>query len=114
MSFSPTTGQTSQKSLAESETAAETLVSLGRGRKGLRGKIVRVGRGEGAEASPEHDEMERRLVETGLVEGAVVEILHEGWMGGDPIAVVVDDTRVALRRREADLILIRPADGAPE
>jgi len=50
----------------------------------------------------EHEiELERRLLELGLVEGAHVELLHEGLFGRDPIAIKVDDMRVALRRHEA-------------
>ncbi len=55
-------------------------------------------------------EMERRLLEMGLVEGARIEVLHEGPFGGDPIAVRVDDITVALRRREADVVLVSPAE----
>lgn len=55
-------------------------------------------------------EMERRLLEMGLVEGARIEVLHEGPIGGDPIAVRVDDLTVALRRREADVVLVSPAE----
>ncbi len=47
------------------------------------------------------------LLEIGFVEGAEVEILHEGMIGRDPIGVRLDDMRVALRRREADAVLIR-------
>lgn len=52
------------------------------------------------------DELERRLLEIGFVEGARFEILHEGPVNRDPIVVRVDDTRIALRRREAHAILI--------
>lgn len=52
-------------------------------------------------------ELERRLLEAGFVEGAHVRLLHEGPMGGDPIAVRLDDTRIALRRREAHGILVQ-------
>ena len=52
------------------------------------------------------DEMERRLIELGFVEGAKVTILHEGLFGRDPIAVRVNGTTVALRRREAMAILV--------
>lgn len=51
-------------------------------------------------------EMERRLLEMGFVEGARVEILHEGPFGRDPLAVRVDDLTVALRRRDADVVLV--------
>lgn len=42
----------------------------------------------------------------GFVEGASVEILHEGVFGRDPIAVRVDNATVAIRRREAMAILV--------
>lgn len=85
-----------------------SIIPLGRGGKGLRGIVVSVGGASGAVLSPEEDELKRRLLEIGFVEGASVEILHEGWLGRDPIAVRLDDMRVALRRREADKVLIRP------
>lgn len=52
-------------------------------------------------------ELERRLIEMGFVEGARVEILHEGFPKRDPIAVRINDHTVALRRAEADAILVR-------
>jgi ferrous iron transport protein A len=52
------------------------------------------------------DDLERRLLEMGFVEGARIELLHEGWMGRDPIAVRVDEATVALRRREASFVLV--------
>jgi ferrous iron transport protein A len=51
-------------------------------------------------------ELERRLLELGFVEGAAVELLHQGLFGGDPIAVRVADTTIALRRREAMAIIV--------
>jgi ferrous iron transport protein A len=53
-------------------------------------------------------ELERRLIELGFVEGARVELLHEGLFGRDPIAVRVNEATVALRRREAASILVEP------
>lgn len=55
-------------------------------------------------------EIERRLIELGFVEGAAVEILHQGLFGRDPIAVRVNEATIALRRREADAILVELAD----
>ena len=57
-------------------------------------------------------ELERLLLEIGFVEGAAIEILHEGFIHGDPIAVRLDDMRVALRRKEADAVLVRVAGGS--
>jgi ferrous iron transport protein A len=42
----------------------------------------------------------------GFVEGASVEVRHQGGFGRDPIAVRVNDATVALRRREARAILV--------
>jgi ferrous iron transport protein A len=47
-------------------------------------------------------ELQRRLLEFGFVEGAAIEVLHEGAIRRDPIAVRLDDMRVALRRRDAE------------
>jgi ferrous iron transport protein A len=66
-------------------------------RQGDRGVIVQVGGHDDEHAM----ELERRLLELGFVEGACVELLHEGLFGRDPIALKVDDMRVALRRHEA-------------
>lgn len=68
---------------------------------GDRGTILRVHPHVNAGDSLTAEELERRLLELGFVEGAAIEVLHEGLFGGDPIAVRVDDLRVALRRHEA-------------
>jgi ferrous iron transport protein A len=78
---------------------------LSEARRGDRGVILGVG--GAASAAFTDDELERRLLELGFVEGAVIELLHEGAIGRDPIAVRVDDMRVALRRREASAISVR-------
>ena len=51
-------------------------------------------------------ELERRLIEMGLIEGAWIEVLHEGSPRRDPIAVRVDDHTVALRRAEANAVIV--------
>jgi len=51
------------------------------------------------------NELERRLLEIGFVEGARLEILHEGPIAHDPIAVRVDDCTIAIRRRDAAAII---------
>ena len=40
-----------------------------------------------------------------------VEVLHQGLVGRDPIAVRVNEATVALRRREAAAILVEPDGG---
>ena len=52
-------------------------------------------------------ELTRRLMEMGLLEGARVELLHEAPFGGDPIAVRVRGGLIALRRADARQIEVR-------
>lgn len=73
--------------------------------KGERGEIV--GLNDSAAAiglAP--GELEHRLLEMGLVEGARVEVIHEGFPGRDPFAVSVDQHTVALRRAEARAVVV--------
>ena len=80
-------------------------IALGDARVGFRGRIQALST-QGAHTGLPPAELERRLIELGFVEGADVELLHEGLFGGDPIAVRVADTTIALRRREAMAILV--------
>jgi ferrous iron transport protein A len=82
---------------------AGQLVRLSGARPGDRGMIVDVR----AESHPgDHgvgvEELQRRLLEFGFVEGARIEVLHEGAIWRDPIAVRLDDLRIGLRRRDAE------------
>ena len=82
---------------------AGQLVRLSAVRPGDRGVIVDVR----AESHPgDHgvgvEELQRRLLEFGFVEGARIEVLHEGAIWRDPIAVRLDDLRIGLRRRDAE------------
>lgn len=91
------------------------VVKLGCGTKGMRGVVHRVGVEAIFRDNMDGAELERRLLEIGFIEGARVEIIHEGPIGRDPIAVRLDDMRVALRRSEADAILVRlGTEPAPE
>ncbi len=79
--------------------------SLGSLRKGQRGVVT--GLDETAVATPlPAGELERRMIEMGLIEGACVEILHEGFPGADPLAVRINDHTLALRRAEAHAVLV--------
>jgi ferrous iron transport protein A len=51
-------------------------------------------------------ELERRLLELGFLEGAAIEVVHEGPVGRDPIAVRLNGTIIALRRREAMAVFV--------
>ena len=81
-------------------------VSLAEGRRGFSGVITDTGAHGADNGALAASELERRLLEMGFVEGARVEILHEGFIGRDPICVRLDDMRVALRRRDARGILV--------
>jgi len=78
---------------------------LGEAPKGFRGHIEAIVVTDGASGLAV-DELERRLIELGFTEGAHIEILHEGAIGRDPIAVRVNNATVALRRREAMAIRV--------
>jgi len=52
-------------------------------------------------------DLEDRLLEIGFEEGLEVEVLHEGPIARDPLAVRVGRMTVALRRMEADAVIIR-------
>src|SRR5687768_13785115 len=98
--------------LAEAADAATLeasgLIRLSLAQPGDRGVIAEV-RADHASAQHGVDvhELERRLLEFGFVEGASFEILHQGLIGADPIAVKLDDMRVALRRRDAADVWVR-------
>ena len=86
-------------------TGAERPLSTAR--KGESGVVTRVSGETGRHEAIDPAELERRLLEMGFVEGAAIEILHEGLFGQDPIAVRIDDMRVALRRREAAAVTVQ-------
>ncbi len=93
------------------QRAAGEVFPLSASSTGDAGVIVRVGADVDAEGLG-RSELERRLLEMGFVEGARIRVLHEGFIGKDPIAVQLDDMRVALRRREAADVMVRSS--APE
>ena len=92
-------------------TALSKLSTLKPGQAGVIAEVraAVTGQSHGVDA----DELLRRLLEFGFVEGARVEVLHQGAIRRDPIAVRVDDIRVALRRRDADEIYVRLDDAVP-
>jgi ferrous iron transport protein A len=96
--------------LVSPSRAEGEVFSLSEAAVGDAGVIERVGAAiEGEVHGLSRSELERRLLEMGFVEGARVRVLHQGLIGGDPIAIQLDDMRVALRRREARDILLRAA-----
>ena len=85
--------------------AATTQFPLGLAKRGYSGVIRRIDTGATGSALSAA-ELESRLIELGFVEGARVEVLHEGAVGRDPIAVRVENTTIAVRRREAMAIIV--------
>jgi ferrous iron transport protein A len=79
-----------------------SYVSLAALPPGTRGCVVGVGSGTTAPLSA----LERRLLEFGFIHGEQVEVLAEARPGRDPFVVRVGHTTLALRRREAQHVLI--------
>jgi ferrous iron transport protein A len=78
---------------------------LGLAKRGYSGVIHHLDADEGSSSLPAI-ELESRLIELGFVEGARVEVLHEGIIGRDPIAVRIENVTVAVRRREAMAVVV--------
>lgn len=87
------------------ESDARRQMPLGLARRGYCGVIHHLAAQNAGSALPAA-ELERRLIELGFVEGAKVEVLHEGLVGRDPIAVRVENVTIAVRRREAMAIMV--------
>jgi ferrous iron transport protein A len=89
------------KEVAQKEVAmtspAPTFAPLSLLRPGQKGRIAAISEG---------GELERRLVEMGFIEGAMIEVLHKGPFGSALMAVLVDRTRIALRHAEAACVSI--------
>jgi ferrous iron transport protein A len=73
-------------------------IQLGDLKKGTRARITQVGRECDDSATVS------RLLEMGFLEGAWIEVVHEAPFGGDPIAIRVRGTLLALRRNEANAV----------
>jgi ferrous iron transport protein A len=84
---------------------AKPQFPLGLAKRGYSGVIQHLAAGDSGSALSDV-ELESRLIELGFVEGARVEVLHEGVVGGDPIAVRVENVTIAVRRREAMAIIV--------
>ena len=87
------------------QTDARMPIPLGLARRGYSGVIHHLAAGD-AKSALSAIELESRLIELGFVEGARVEVLHEGIVGRDPIAVRIENVTIAVRRREAMAIIV--------
>lgn len=92
---------------------SRATIALGNARVGFRGLITALDMTRAPAVGLPAPELERRLLELGFVEGAAVELLHQGLFGGDPIAVRVAATTIALRRREAMAVVVSQQDLQP-
>jgi ferrous iron transport protein A len=86
------------------DVGARAEMSLARLGKGARGIVIAVREAPGDAAL---QSLQRRLVEVGFVAGERFEIVEQAWPGGDPIAVRIGASLFALRRREADAVLVQ-------
>ncbi len=71
---------------------------LGQLKVGQKGRIVRVG------SQADSPDWVKRLMALGFLEGSVAEVVHQAPFGGDPVAVRVRGTLLALRRQEANAV----------
>jgi ferrous iron transport protein A len=102
--LSTSMGQTQQGETQQGETR-RGQTRLGDAHRGFCGRIDAIHVDEDVHGR-QANEIESRLIELGFVEGAEIKILHEGPIGRDPIAVRINGTTIALRRREAMAILV--------
>jgi ferrous iron transport protein A len=90
--------------------AAAYVRSLATLRKGARGTVMSVGI-DGVAGVLIGDlagsTVVRRLLEIGFVPGEQIEVIEEIRPGGDPIAVRIGTSMFALRRREAQAVMVR-------
>ena len=70
----------------------------------VKGAVARVtGFGVGDES------LVAKLREIGFAEGDEVELLAKGWLGGAPLSFRLNRTVIALRRAEAAMVMVEPA-----
>ena len=105
----------------EDTDATVCLASLHKGARGLVSTVTegtaigaRAGNGSASSfgpAAPIGDvaasTLVRRLIELGFVPGERIEVIEELRPGGDPIAVRIGCSIFALRRREAQTVMVR-------
>ena len=80
------------------QTDARQQIPLGLAKRGYSGVIHHLAANETNSALS--------AIELGFVEGAKVEVLHEGIVGRDPIAVRIENVTIAVRRREAMAVIV--------
>jgi ferrous iron transport protein A len=93
---------------------SDAICSLSQLHQGARGVVSAIADDTGATGGAGATAV-RRLIELGFVPGEPIEVIAEQRPGGDPIAVRVGSSMFALRRREAQAVLVQveQPDGAP-
>ncbi|WP_291993428.1 FeoA family protein [Candidatus Accumulibacter sp. ACC003] len=86
-----------------------TLFELAKGQEGTVSTSALAGSGDAADR-----ELALRLFEIGFVDGERVRVIARGYPGGDPLAVRVGGTMFALRRFEAERVLVAPLAGGKQ
>lgn len=100
---------------------SDVIQSLAQLHKGARGVVSSVAvlkavAASSADVSPSADaacsdcagsSVERRLMELGFIPGERIEVIEEVRPGGDPIAVRIGSSIFALRRREAQAVMVK-------
>ena len=76
----------------------KTLLKLGDLKKGMDAKVISV--------NSTSEELTRRILEMGILEGSSIRVVHLAPLGGDPIAVQVRGALIALRKQEAQAIAV--------
>ena len=62
---------------------------------------------EGVEGTHAADPIAQRLRDLGFVDGEPVRVAAVGPMGGDPVLIQIGFTRFALRKAEANRVIVR-------
>ncbi len=84
-----------------------SLASLHKGARGIVSAVIAEGAALDAIGDVAGSTITRRLLEIGFVPGETIEVIQEIQPGGDPIAVRIGSSMFALRRREAQAVLVR-------
>jgi ferrous iron transport protein A len=87
--------------------AIQSLAQLRKGAKGIVSGISDSGAEKVYLGDSLGSSVARRLVELGFIAGERIEVIEEVRPGGDPIAVRIGCSIFALRRREAQAVLIQ-------
>jgi len=87
--------------------AIQPLSQLRKGMKGIVSAVSELSEGGASLGDAVGSTIARRLVELGFIAGERIEVIEEVRPGRDPIAVRIGSSMFALRRREAQAVLIQ-------